>query len=81
MKSILALLVFSTASWAQMPGLPSSATSLLKDKTAKVLVACKEDKAKVKGCESYTELAPLKTCLLKNKDQLSTKCKNELTLK
>lgn len=52
----------------------------LKEMSKPILEACKEDKSKIKGCESYTEVAKLKTCLLANKEQLSDKCKASLKL-
>jgi hypothetical protein len=75
MKLFLALSLLSTSAFALMP-MPGAAE--LKIKSAKVLAACRDDKSKVKGCESYTEVAPLKECLMKNKEMLSEKCKTEL---
>lgn len=40
--------------------------------------ACKDDKSKISGCESYTDLKPLKECLMKNAEKLSPKCKTAL---
>ena len=81
MKTILAFTVLMSAlAFAQMPSMPQAAT-FLKEKTAKVMKVCAEDKKKIKGCDNYTELAPLKDCLLKNKDALSAPCKAELTSK
>ncbi len=76
MKLLLALSLLSTSAFALMP-MPGAVE--MKIKSAKVLEACKDDKSKVKGCESYTEVAPLKECLMKNKEMLSAKCKTELT--
>ena len=80
MKFALIVLCFSSVAFAQIPAMPQ-AGAFLKEKTVKVMKVCAEDKKKVKGCENYTELAPLKDCLLKNKDALSAPCKQELTSK
>lgn len=69
------MLVVSLPALAQMPKLGA-----FKEMSKQVLEACKEDKSKIKGCESYTELAPLKTCLEANKEKLSDKCKLSLKL-
>lgn len=74
MKFVIAMF-FVTSAFAQMPKMEA-----LKDMSKQVLEACKEDKSKIKGCESYTELAPLKTCLMANKEKLSDKCKASLKL-
>lgn len=68
--SLISLPVF-----AQMPDMAK-----LKEMSKPVLEACKEDKSRIKGCESYTEMAKLKACLLANKEQLSEKCKASLKL-
>ena len=78
MKLIALFMFIATSAFAfSPPAIPDAAA--LKAKSAKVFKVCKEDKAKVKGCESYTELEPLKACLLKNKEALSAPCKTELT--
>ncbi len=77
---LLSLALFTASATAQLPG-AAAAAGFLKEKTAKVMKVCAEDKKKVKGCESYTELAPLKDCLMKNKVALSAPCKQELTSK
>lgn len=82
MKLLVLLALATTAAHAQLPGAAAQmGGAYLKEKTAKVMKACAEDKKNVKGCESYTELAPLKECLMKNKDALSAPCKTELTSK
>ena len=75
MKTTIAILLFSSSAFAQIPGMAA-----IKDVSKQVLEACKEDKSKIKGCESYTELPKLKACLMTNKDQLSEKCKASLKL-
>lgn len=80
MKSFVLLsLTFSFTALAQMPKM-ADIVSKGKDLSAKVMAACKEDKSKIKGCDSYTELAPLKECLMKNKEALSPGCKQSLSL-
>ncbi len=75
MKIFIVLTMISFSAFAQMPKM-----DMIKDMSKKVLEACKEDKSKIKGCESYTELAPLKTCLMANKEKLSDNCKSSLKL-
>ncbi len=75
MKIFMMLTLVSSSAFAQMPKMDA-----IKDMSKQVLEACKEDKSKIKGCDSYTELAPLKTCLMANKDKLSDKCKASLKL-
>lgn len=79
MKLLLLTLIISVPALAQMPKLDDVARKG-SDLTAKVMAACKEDRSKIKGCESYTELRPLKTCLMKNKEALSPGCKDSLSL-
>lgn len=69
------IVLFTASAFAQMPGMAK-----IKDLSKKVLEACKEDKSKIKGCESYTEISKLKVCLMANKEQLSEKCKTSLKL-
>lgn len=78
MKFVVVAVLFSFSAFAQMPKMPS--VDGMKDLSKQVFAACKEDQSKISGCESYTELAPLKTCLMKNKEKLSEKCKNSLKL-
>jgi hypothetical protein len=78
MKFLFAAMLLSGSALAQMPKMPS--TSDLTDMSKKVMAACKEDKSKISGCESYTELSPLKACLMKNHEKLSETCKNTLKL-
>ena len=79
MKTIAAAtFLIITSAFAQMPSMPKMDMKAL---SQKVMSNCKEDQKKIKGCESYTELAPLKECLLKNKDALSQKCKDALSFK
>lgn len=78
MKLIIAAFIVVGSAHAQIPSLPKID---LKVVTEKVMSACKEDKKNIKGCDSYTEFAPLKECLLKNKDALSQKCKDALSFK
>ena len=75
MKFSAVLFLVSFSAFAQMPKM-----EMVKDLSKQVLEACKEDKSKIKGCDSYTELAPLKVCLMANKDKLSSKCKASLKL-
>jgi len=79
MKFLFIVLLVSFSATAQMPKI-SAFTTGAKELTQKVMTACADDKSKIKGCESYTEFAPLKECLLKNKDALSQKCKDSLSL-
>jgi len=79
MKILLLSLVLSFSALAQMPKMADLGIKS-KELTAKVMAACKDDKSKIKGCESYTELAPLKECLMKNKEALSPGCKESLSL-
>jgi hypothetical protein len=79
MKLLLIGLTISFSALAQMPSM-SDLGGKSKELTAKVMAACKDDKSKVKGCESYTELSPLKTCLMKNKEALSPGFKESLSL-
>lgn len=72
---ILICFLFAVPALAQLPDMAK-----LKEMSKPILEACKEDKSKIKGCESYTEMAKLKTCLLANKEQLSDKCKASLKL-
>ena len=74
MKFIFVFLLCSSSAFGQFE------VSKLKEMARPVMEACKEDKSKIKGCESYTEIAKLKTCLLANKEQLSEKCKMSLKL-
>jgi len=70
---VLLSLTFSFTALAQMPKM-ADIVSKGKDLSAKVMAACKEDKSKIKGCDSYTELDPLKECHIKNKRTLSHIC-------
>ncbi|MCM2350493.1 MAG: hypothetical protein NDI69_10765 [Bacteriovoracaceae bacterium] len=79
MKFLVLGMLISVSAFAQFPNIPVD-MSALKDISKQVLEACKEDKSKIKGCESYTELSKLKVCLLENKEKLSSKCKNSLKL-
>lgn len=79
MKIFLLGLGLSFTAFAQMPSMTDLGAKS-KELTAKVMAACKDDKSKIKGCESYTELAPLKECLMKNKEALSPGCKQSLSL-
>jgi hypothetical protein len=73
MKIILVAMLASSPAFAQIPG-------MAKDFAKKAMEACKNDKSKISGCESYTEIKPLKECLMKNKEKLSTECKVALKL-
>lgn len=75
MKIFVMTVLFSSFASAQLPGLDA-----IKDFSKKAFEACKNDKSKIKGCESYTEMGPLKTCLMANKEKLSSKCKTALKL-
>jgi hypothetical protein len=59
---------------------PAFAQFSIKDFAKQAMTACQEDKSKISGCESYTEIKPLKECLLKNAEKLSPKCKAALKL-
>jgi hypothetical protein len=78
MKFLILAIFLTLPAFAQMPKMPSSAdlTNLSKE----VMASCNEDKSKVSGCESYTEVTKLKACLMKNESQLSEKCKKSLKL-
>lgn len=76
MKYLILLTFVSMPVLAQMPQVPGA----LKDYAKAAMDACKDDKSKIKGCESYTEIKPLKECLMKNEAQLSDKCKTALKL-
>lgn len=75
MKYLFIALLFSLPALAQLPKMPD-----MKDLSKQVMEACKDDKSKVSGCESYTEVKALKACLMKNQDKLSDKCKSSLKL-
>jgi len=79
MKIFILAFGISYSVFAQMPKMADLGIKS-KEFTAKVMTACKNDKSKIKGCESYTELAPLKDCLMKNKEALSPGCKESLSL-
>lgn len=79
MKFLFFTVVLSLPAFAQLPKLPTS-TDAVKDYAKAAMDACKEDKSKIKGCESYTEIKPLKECLMKNESQLSEKCKTSLKM-
>lgn len=72
MKWFVLCFAISMPVFAQLPD--------MKSLTKQVMEACKEDKSKVEGCDSYTELKPLKECLMKNEKKLSEKCKTSLKL-
>ena len=76
MKFILIMILASLNASAQLPKLPG--LSDIKDLSKQVLEACKDDKSKVSGCESYTEVAKLKACLIQNESKLSLRCKSSL---
>lgn len=78
MKFILIAIFMTLSSFAQlpkMPGLPG-----LQELSKQVLEACKDDKSKISGCESYTEISKLKACLMANEAKLSPKCKSSLKI-
>ena len=77
MKALMIMALISASALAQIK-MPS--TTQLKDYSKDVMNACKEDKSKVKGCESYTDVKLLKTCLMANESQLSEKCKAALKM-
>lgn len=78
MKLAVLFVLSSLSAFAQLPQMPS--TAMIKDLSKQVLEACKEDKSKISGCESYTELAKLKVCLMANEAKLSEKCRASLKL-
>jgi hypothetical protein len=73
MKYIVFAMLISLPALAQIPG-------VVKDFAKQAMEACKDDKSKISGCESYTEIKPLKECLMKNTEKLSTRCKMALKL-
>lgn len=79
MKFLMLTLILSASVLAQMPKLDDIARkgNVL---MSKVMAACKDDRSKIKGCDSYTELQPLKNCLMMNKEALSPGCKQSLSL-
>ncbi len=79
MKLIFLGLIISLPTLAQLPKFSELGVKG-KEMASKVMAACKDDKSKIKGCESYTELSPLKECLMKNKEALSVGCKQSLSL-
>lgn len=78
MNFIIIALIASFSALAQIPKMPSAAA--VKDLSKQVFEACKEDKSKISGCESYTEVTKLKACLMLNESKLSEKCKMSLKL-
>lgn len=72
MKLLIAAALLSFSAFAQMPNMT--------DLSKKVMSACKDDKSKVSGCDSYTEVKALKECLMKNESKLSDTCKNSLKM-
>lgn len=73
MKYLVVAVFISLPVFAQIPVAVQSFAK-------QAMEACKDDKSKVTGCESYTEIKPLKECLMKNAEKLSTKCKTALKL-
>lgn len=73
MKYFVFALLISLPAFAQFPG-------ALQSFAKQAMEACEDDKSKLTGCESYTEIKPLKECLMKNAEKLSTKCKTALKL-
>lgn len=78
MKYILISFIISLSSFAQLPNI--SGVPGMKDLSKKVLEACKDDKSKISGCESYSEVSKLKDCLMANEAKLSPKCKASLKI-
>lgn len=78
MKIMIVALFASLTAFGQMPKMPDAAA--VKDLSKQVFEACKEDKSKISGCESYTEVTKLKACLMTNESKLSKKCKASLKL-
>jgi hypothetical protein len=76
MKFILVAIFMTLSSFAQLPKLPGLPG--IQELSKQVLEACKEDKSKISGCESYTEISKLKECLMANEAKLSPKCKASL---
>ncbi len=79
MKYLLLTIFFANSSWAQLPSI-DGALAKAKDFSKEAIDACKDDKSKIKSCESYTEIGKLKPCLMENKEKLSPKCKLALKL-
>lgn len=79
MKLIFLIAFLPLSVFAQMPTLPTSSEAM-KNYAKYAMEACKEDKSKIEGCESYSEIKPLKECLMKNESQLSDQCKTSLKL-
>lgn len=71
MKYTIFLLFFSLSANAQF-------SAKLQSFAKQAMQACEEDKSKITGCESYTEVKPLKECLTKNLNKLSPNCKTAL---
>ncbi len=78
MRVILFVSFMSLSSYAQLPKMPSLPG--IQELSKQVLEACKEDKSKITGCESYTEIPKLKACLMANEAKLSPKCKASLKI-
>lgn len=73
MKYLFFTFLISLPAFAQIPG-------AIQNFAKQAMEACKDDKSKISGCESYTEIKPLKECLMKNAEKLSPKCKTALKL-
>lgn len=73
MKKIILGILLSLPAYAQIP-------SAVTDFAKQAFEACKDERSKISGCESYTEIKPLKECLMKNSEKLSLKCKTALKL-
>lgn len=72
-KYLVFTVLISLPAFAQFP-------AAIQSFAKQAMEACKDDKSKIKGCESYTKMKPLKECLMKNAEKLSTECKIALKL-
>lgn len=78
MKFIIFVFFITLSCFAQLSKMPSLPG--IQELSKQVLEACKEDKSKITGCESYTEIPKLKACLMSNEAKLSPKCKASLKI-
>ena len=83
MKAVMiAVTLFSMNSMAvdmsAAKGLATQAGAKAMEKGKEVYSACKSEQ--VEYCKAYTQMAPLKECLMKNKEKLSPGCKSSMGL-
>ena len=79
MKTLIALISFISLNTlaVEMPSMKAVGAQAL-EKGKDVASACKSEQ--VEYCKAYTEMAPLKECLTKNKAKLSPACKTSIGL-